>query len=354
MKKMIRLTFLSVPVLGLVLAAPVYAQVETKTDSSKTESSMTASPQKVKTKGVIVKREADSFTMRDAAGMELQVKLTDKTDVKEKKGNPFRASKSYSVTQLLRGLNVEVEGTGSGGTIEARKIKFSDDDFRVAQSVESRVNPVEGRLGETETRLTESEKNAQRLSGQIGELNEVSNAARGGAKAAQESADAAMAGVNTTNERVTATNQRVAATNERISALDDFEVKNNLVVNFKSGSSVLSADAKSGLDGIAEQTKAEKGFVIEITGFASADGSEDANRRLSQRRADAVVRYLAENHNIPLRRIITPFGYGEKQPMADNSTRDGRKQNRRVEVKILVSRGMLDTSKAAAPSSDGQ
>jgi outer membrane protein OmpA-like peptidoglycan-associated protein len=351
MKKIIRfrLTFLSVLVLGLVLAAPVYAQDNTKTDST-----MTASLQKVKTKGVIVKREADTFTMRDQAGMELTVKLTDKTEVKEKKGNPFRGSKSYSVTQLLRGLNVEVEGHGSAGTVEAKKIKFSDADFRVAQSVESRVNPVEGRLGETETRLSESEKNAQRLSGQIGELNELSNAARGGAKAAQESADAAMAGVNTTNERVTATNQRVAATNERISALDDFEVKNNLVVNFKVGSSVLSADAKSGLDGIAEQTKAEKGFVIEITGFASADGSQDANRRLSQRRADAVVRYLAENHNIPLRRIITPFGYGEKQPMADNSTRDGRKQNRRVEVKILVSRGMLDTSKASAPSSDGQ
>jgi len=351
MKKIIRfrLTFLSVLVLGLVLAAPVCAQDNTKTDST-----MTSSLQQVKTKGVIVKREADTFTMRDPAGMEVTVKLTDKTEVREKKGNPFRASKSYSVTQLLRGLNVEVEGNGSGGMIEARKIKFSDGDFRVAQSVESRVNPVEGRLGETETRLSESEKNAQRLSGQIGELNEVSNAARGGAKAAQESADAAMAGVNSTNERVSATNQRVAATNERISALDDFEVKNNLVVNFKVGSSVLSADAKTGLDGIAEQTKAEKGFVIEITGFASADGSEDANRRLSQRRADAVVQYLAENHNIPLRRIITPFGYGEKQPMADNSTRDGRKQNRRVEVKILVSRGMLDSSKASAPTGSEQ
>ena len=338
-----RLTFLSVLVLGLVLTVPVYARVDTKTDSS-----MTDSLQKVNLKGVIVKREANTLTVRDSSGMERIVTLTNQTEVREKKNNPFRGSKSYSATLLLRGLNVEVEGYGSAGTLEARKIKFSEADFRVAQSVESRVNPVEGRLGQTETRLSESEKNAQRLSGQIGELNEISNAARGGAKAAQESADAALAGVNSTNERVTATNQRVAATNERISSLDDFEVKNNLVVNFKVGSSVLSADAKSGLDGIAEQTKAEKGFVIEITGFASADGSEDANRRLSQRRADAVVRYLAENHNIPLRRIIIPFGYGEKQPMADNSTRDGRKQNRRVEVKILVSRGIWDTSKASA------
>src|SRR5687768_15688173 len=212
-----RLTFLSVLTVGLVLTVPVYARVDTMTDSS-----MTDSLQKVNLKGVIVKREANSLTMRDSSGMEHIVTLTNQTEVKEKKSNPFRGAKSYSVTQLLRSLNVEVEGYGSAGKVEARKIKFSDADFRVARSVESRADPVEGRLGQTETRLGESERNAQRLSGQIGELNEISNAARGGAKAAQDSADAAMAGVNTTNERVTATNKRVAATNERISALDDF------------------------------------------------------------------------------------------------------------------------------------
>jgi len=338
-----RLTFLSVLILGLVLAVPVYARVETETDSS-----MNVSLQKVNMKGVIVKREANNLIVRDSAGMEQIVALTGQTEVREKKVNPFRGSKSYSLTQLSRGLNVEVEGYGSAGKVEARKIKFSDADFRVAQSIESFVNPVEGRLGQTETRLGENERNAQRLSGQLKELSEVSNAARGGAKAAQETADAALAGVGSANERVTATNSRVAATNDRISALDDFEVKNNLIVNFRLGSSVLSTDAKTGLDQIAEQTKAEKGFVIEITGFASADGSEEANRRLSQRRAEAVVRYLADNHNISLRRIVIPFGYGENRPMADNSTRDGRKQNRRVEVKVLVSRGIWDTSKASA------
>jgi OmpA-OmpF porin, OOP family len=102
----------------------------------------------------------------------------------------------------------------------------------------------------------------------------------------------------------------------------------------------LSPQAKSMLDEIATQAKSEKGFVIEVRGFASADGAENSNRVLSQRRAEVVMRYLAENHNIPLRRIVLPFGYGEAMPIADNSRRDGRIQNRRTEVSLLVSKGL--------------
>jgi outer membrane protein OmpA-like peptidoglycan-associated protein len=140
-------------------------------------------------------------------------------------------------------------------------------------------------------------------------------------------------------------------TNERISALDDFEVKNSATVKFRVGSAVLSKEGQATLDSIAEEAKNEKGFVLEVTGFASADGNEAYNRRLSQRRADAVIQYLAENHEIPLRRLITPFGYGEKMPVADNSTREGRQQNRRVEVRILVNKGLVQSASTQSGSS---
>jgi outer membrane protein OmpA-like peptidoglycan-associated protein len=222
----------------------------------------------------------------------------------------------------------------------ASKVRFGDSDLRVARSIDTRVDPVEQRVGGAETRLSDVESNAQRLSGQIDELVAVSNAARGGAKAAQETADAAVAGVN--------------ATNDRISALDDYQVQETSSILFRVNSAVLSPDAKAQLDTIATKALAAKGYVIEIAGFTDSTGSIQKNRMLSQRRADAVVRYLAEEHRVPLRRIVTPFGYGESQAVADNMTRSGREQNRRVEVKILVSRGLVQpVQPITTPTSSG-
>ncbi|MGI8784540.1 MAG: OmpA family protein [Acidobacteriota bacterium] len=333
-------------VVTLALGAPVWAE-----DTGKMAPE-TATGQQVKLQGVIVHEavsslNADSLEVRTASGPDVTVWLNSKTQIKEKKSNPFRSSQKYSAHQLVRGLNVEIKGRNdSSGKFWAEEVKFTDNDFKVAQSIGSRVNPVEGRLAE-------NERNAQRLSGQLEELNELSNAARGGARAAQETADAAMNGVDKASVRIDRADTRITEANDRITSLDDFEVRTSTMIQFKVGNSVLSKDAKAALDTLAGQTKGETGFVIEVTGFASADGSENANRRLSQRRAAAVVQYLAENHLIPLRRIVTPFGYGEKQPVAENTTRAGREQNRRVEVKILVSRGLADSTKGASSSGDG-
>src|SRR5262245_25799006 len=155
--------------------------------------------QKQKLRGVIVKREADSFILRDITGSEVQVDLSNVTKVEEKKGNPFRRGKDYGTTALLRGLSIEVEGRGqASGALLADKIKMRDYELVAAQTTNALVVPVEGRVGEAENRLTQAEANAQRLSGQLEELSAVANTARGGAKAAQETADLAVAGVDST------------------------------------------------------------------------------------------------------------------------------------------------------------
>jgi OmpA-OmpF porin, OOP family len=319
-----------------------------ETAQKSTAASRVAAGQKMNIEGVIVKRDPDTISVRDIHGSDYVVKLTNSTEVKERKSNPFRRAQNYATTQLLRGLNVEVEGRGdSSGDLVASAIKIRTDDLRTANSVESRVTPVETRLADSETRLGQSEQNAQRLSGQVQELEGISNAARGGAKAAQETADAATAAANSAAATANSAKEGVNAANERISSLDNFEVKGSTMVRFKAGSSTLTKDAKAELDKLAADVEHDKGFLIEVSGFASSDGSEDVNRRLSQHRADAVIRYLAENYSIPLRRFVTPFGYGEKQPIADNKTHEGRTENRRVEVKILVNKGLA----AAGPTS---
>jgi len=290
-----------------------------------------ASGQKMKLKGVVVRRDADTFVVRDINGVDTTVVLDDRTSVKTK-GGFLRSGTNYGLTNILRGLNLEVEGRGdASGNLVAEKVRFNESDLRVARAVESRAAPLE-------TKVSEVEQNAQRLSGQLDELAAVANTAKGGARAAQETADAAVSGVNLTNER--------------ISALDDYTPQTVLAVNFRTGSSVLSPDSKTKLDELATKAMNAKGYVLEVTGFADATGSVARNRALSQRRADAVIRYLVENHRIPLRRIITPYGFGETNPVAENNTRDGRAQNRRVEVKLLVNKGLLQQA-PTMPTSSG-
>jgi outer membrane protein OmpA-like peptidoglycan-associated protein len=316
-------------------ASPTLAQDTTNPAGSRT----VASGQKMKIKGVVTRRDADTFTVRDMNGMDTVVRLDDKTSVKTH-GGFLRGGSNYAQTSILRGLNLEIEGRGNGsGELLAEKIRFNESDMRVARAVESRAAPLEERATDTETKLTQVEANAQRLSGQLEELAAVSNAARGGAKAAQATADAAVAGVN--------------ATNERISSLDDYQPQQSAAVNFKTGSAVLSPESKTTLDDIASKALNAKGYVLEVSGFADSRGSINLNRALSQRRADAVIRYLVENHNIPLRRIVTPYGYGELNPVAENDTKDGRAQNRRVEIKLLVNKGLTAPAPTMNPGTSG-
>ena len=192
--------------------------------------------------------------------------------------------------------------------------------------MDARVVPVENTLKDTQARLGETEQNAQRLSGQVRELAAITDIVRDSAKAAQTSADGAMSEAKNAKSTADTAKAGVKTANERITSLDDYDVKNVTMVNFKVGSAVLSDKERKGLDALAETAKNEKGYLIEVTGYASSDGDEAFNRRLSQKRADAVIQYLAENYSIPLRRFVVPMGYGEKNPVADNTTSAGARK----------------------------
>lgn len=253
---------------------------------------------KMKFRGVVISRDADVFTIRDATRQDYQVLITDNTSIKTH-GGFLRSGKKYPVTDILRGLIVEVEGRGDAqGQLVAEKIRFRESDMRSAQTTDARVGPVEA--------------NMERVAGQMDELYAVAAEARA----------------------------EVKAVNERVSAIDDYDVQETVSVTFRTNSSILSPEAKTQLDDLAAKTRGARAFMIEVTGHTDSTGSDAKNFRLSRARADAVVQYLAVQHKIPLRRFVTPMGYGKTEAVAENTTAEGRLQNRRVDVKMIINRGL--------------
>jgi len=261
---------------------------------------------RMKFQGVVIERNGDAFTIRDRTRTDYEVLITHNTSVKTY-GGFLRGGKKYPVTDILRGLIVEVEGRGDAqGQIVADKIRFNESDMRAAITSDTRVTPVE--------------ENQQKIAGQMDELYSIAQEAR----------------------------QQVAQVNERVSSLDDYDVQESVAVTFKVNSAVLSPEAKRQLDEFATKALEGKGYMIEVSGHTDSTGGETKNMRLSRERAESVVEYLTIAHKIPARRFITPMGYGKTEAVADNSTSTGRAQNRRVEVKMLVNRGLSGSTASTA------
>ena len=127
----------------------------------------------------------------------------------------------------------------------------------------------------------------------------------------------------------------VGTLGNRVENMDNFKLATTETVLFAIGKSELSKEAEAQLDAFAAKVVPMKHYVIDVQGFSDSTGAGAANIELSRRRAAAVVRYLTLDRKLPLFRVDT-IGYGKASPAADNKTRDGRKQNRRVEVKLFT------------------
>ena len=195
----------------------------------------------------------------------------------------------------------------------------------VRERVNERVTPLENRTGELEET---SRRNTQEISRISRDVEEV----RGRADRAQQAADRAASAAEQANTRVTGVEQTVT---ELRSNLDKYILQKTVTVLFEVNRAELSPEAVATLNQLAAQIKDRNGFLLEIQGFASSDGDLEKNERLSQARSEAVKKYMADSLNIPLFRMFI-LGYGISRPVADNTTKEGRVQNRRVEVRLLT------------------
>ncbi|HXJ41214.1 MAG TPA: OmpA family protein, partial [Bryobacteraceae bacterium] len=229
---------------------------------------------------------------------------------------------------------------------------------KMARSADTRVRPVESRAGKLEARATATEGRADQLESRAGEIEKRSTVLEG---KQQETAQQVVAVKETATQAGDAAHQAntgVAKLGDRVTNLDEYEPKTSATVLFAVNSARLTPAGKADLDGLISQLANEKGYMVEVAGFADTTGNPDRNQVLSEQRASSVVRYLQEEGNVPLRRILAPAGLGTSHAAADNKSPDGRKQNRRVEVRILVNRGITgsaspETSSNAMPSRSG-
>ena len=195
----------------------------------------------------------------------------------------------------------------------------------VRNRINERATPLESRTGELEET---SRRNTQ----DIGRLGKDIEDVRARTDRAQQQADRAASSAEQANTRVTGVEQTVS---DLRSNLDKFTVQKTVTIRFMASKTDLLPEAMSSLDELASQIKDRNGFLLEIQGFASSEGRPDLNERLSEARSEAVKRYMGEHHNVPLFRMSI-IGFGTSRPVADNETKEGREQNRRVEVRLLT------------------
>ncbi|MFL6416444.1 MAG: OmpA family protein [Bryobacteraceae bacterium] len=296
--------------------------------------------QKDKITGVILSRNGQTLKVQSEDNAVGTVDISDETKIQLKKS--FGRKSAMSADALLPGLRVEAEGKGNEkGELAADKVLFDPSSMKASRQIDARVSPVEGRTGQLEGRAGQLEGRAGQLESRAGQL----EGKQGQLEETQKQTQQQVGQVKTSAENAI---QGVGAANQRISDLDRYQEKTKETVYFKVGSAVLADTEKQKLDNIIQQAQSEKGYVIEVAGFADTTGNAGRNQILSENRANAVVRYLEQQGNIPIHRILTPAGMGTTHEAADNKTKEGRQKNRRVEVTVLVNQGVVSGASASA------
>jgi outer membrane protein OmpA-like peptidoglycan-associated protein len=278
-----------------------------------------ANGDKVKIEGMITSRTGETLIVKTADGHPT-VFLRDDTVTKDDKGLFGLDKQQLSSVVLIPGLKVKIDGTYDyAGRITAKTITVDGDDLETAEMIQAGLAPTAQQVA----------ANMQAIEAHNAQL-----AAHGESIA--------------TNQQNIAANQQQIQQNmkdidehtRRFSALADYDVKAEATVKFAVGSSTISAADQEQLKSLAQTATALTGYIVEVTGYADSTGSAAINTKLSEDRAKAVATFLMQQGRVPVRHIVAPGAMGEYAPTASNETSEGRADNRRVEVKVLVNKGI--------------
>jgi len=278
---------------------------------------------KVKGKGVITLRSGNTLTVETDEDATVTVMVTPDTKVQHPVGLGAR-KKQVGQEVLIPGLKLKYEGTGDQNQVTAETITFDRDDLSLAKVIQAGLNPTAQQQAqnmqtyETNRQATEAELAAHR----------------------QE--------IEASKQRIAANEQGIQqvaqATQKRFAELTDWVVKGQATVHFEIGDATISPEHQKEIAALAQDALKYKGYVIEVKGFADSTGRAADNQQLSKDRAQAVVAYLLQECQVPVKNIVAPGAMSETHPVASNETTSGRAENRRVELRILVNKGVAGDS----------
>lgn len=242
------------------------------------EPAMTPGPD---VKGFISARSADRIQVTAADGTNTIIAINEATRIKASKGLFGGGSGKLAPESLLNGLPVTVKTLQSGNGLVASQLTFRSNDLKTATMI--RTGTAQG--------FAEQTAATEALRGRLGDI-------------------------------------------------DKYNIKSTTNVYFDTGKAVLSPKSKAELCGTASQAEGTDNALMLVVGYTDSVGSEEYNQQLSEKRAGSVINYLQQACHWKPYRMLTPTGMAEADPLASNDTPEGKAQNRRVSVNILVSKGL--------------
>lgn len=276
--------------------------------------------------GMIKTRTGETLVVKTDSG-DVTVVLTGDTRTVDRKGLFGLSKDEMGNTVLIPGLKVSVDGTrDENGRVIAKEIITDGDDLEASEMIQAGLHPTAEQVAKNVDTLAAHHSKLGSHDEQLG--------------AHQQSIAANQQGISANKQQIQQNLSSIEEHTRRFNALDDFDVKGEASVNFALGSSRVSKQEAEKLGPLAETAKGLTGYIVEVVGYADSTGNAAVNTKLSEDRAKQVVTWLMQQGGIPVRHIIAPGAMGEYGSRATNETKEGRAENRRVEVKILVNKGI--------------
>jgi len=280
----------------------------------------TAVAQSNQIQGVINGRNGATMTVQTQDMGNVVVLLTADTVAEDVSGVFHARKKQMSVTVLVPGLQVQVQGNyNAQNQLVANTVKFNGKNLQAATDIQAGVAPVEQQTQQQQQELAQQQAKLQQQQAQLT------------AEQQQQAADEA---------KIAANKAAIAAVNKRFGELGEYNIWDEVTVYFANGKVTVDPQYTAPLLKLCEKALTVTGYVIQVKGYASAVGSAALNQKLSQERAANVTEFLEQEGQVPLTNILAPGAMGTSRQVAPDTTSEGQAENRRVVVRVLQNKGI--------------